>query len=223
MYSSTVLASLLASAHGFAVGPSGDCYFAYSVDYTMIFELGSLVGITDPVGQTSGLIGQTFAGVELTITKGGEEVRPAIITAPNQFPQWTVFSEEFCLEEGTYSTKTTASTASNYTYWSKMTLGEMNSPFLGVDPALADAKPFRVLWAIFPNSMREAATAATANPYDPTAPAVTFYFDNLGQALDYCSANYEGGFSIPLAVPPHVNSDVGHRRLNAAPTCDPAQ
>ena len=98
MYSATLLASLLASAHGFAStpktgsGPSEvECsaneekFFVYSIDpslgYTFVADLNA-DKYTDPAVDYS-LVGNIWMGVELTITQnvtGGAVLRPKTAT-----------------------------------------------------------------------------------------------------------------------------------------------
>ena len=136
MYSATLLASLLASAHGFASipktgsGPSEvECsaneekFFVYSIDpslgYTFVADLNA-DKYTDPAVDYS-LVGNTWMGVELTITQnvtGGAVLRPKTATASNTYSVdasgavtgFNVVSEDFCLPHGSYVVKTTAPT-----------------------------------------------------------------------------------------------------------------
>ena len=137
MYSATLLASLLASAHGFASipeagsgeAPEVECsaneekFFVYSIDpslgYTFVQDLDA-DKYTDPAVDYS-LVGNTWMGVELTITQnvtGGAVIRPKTATSSNAysvdasgaFSGFSVVSEDFCLPHGSYVVKTTAPT-----------------------------------------------------------------------------------------------------------------
>ena len=132
MYSATLLASLLASAHGFASTPKApevECsaneekFFVYSIDpslgYKFVQDLDA-DKYTDPAVDYS-LVGNTWMGVELTITQnvtGGAVLRPKTVTSPNDysvdasgaFTGIAVVSEDFCLPHASYVVKTTAPT-----------------------------------------------------------------------------------------------------------------
>merc|ERR1740124_1393081 len=87
MYSATLLASLLASAHGFAAIPDEvECsaneqkFFVYSIDPSMIYPFVALVGgpdFTDNESVTHGLVGKTWQGVQLSITQGDTTITQA--------------------------------------------------------------------------------------------------------------------------------------------------
>ena len=81
MYSATVLASLLASAHGFASTgfPTGGVVssaneekcFVYSVDPSLLYPFVASLGgldVTSNVTVTHGLVGNTWQGLQLNIT-----------------------------------------------------------------------------------------------------------------------------------------------------------
>ena len=116
MYSTTLLASLLASAHGFASmrTKSPECFFAFSTDQSMVYEAARNRGVNDTKVDESGLIGKIWAGVSLTITPMGVQsvfsLKLETVTSPNLPPAQggvtAVVSEEFCLEHGTYSVET---------------------------------------------------------------------------------------------------------------------
>ena len=116
MYSTTLLASLLASAHGFASmrTKSPECFFAFSTDQSMIYEVARGKSVVDTKVDESGLIGKIWAGVSLTITPMGVQsvfsLKLETVTSPNLPPAQggvtAVVSEEFCLEHGTYSVET---------------------------------------------------------------------------------------------------------------------
>eukprot|EP00964_Phaeocystis_antarctica_P112273 scaffold76461_cov63-Phaeocystis_antarctica.AAC.3 len=115
MYSTTLLVSLLASAHGFASVPtkSPECFFAFSTDQSMVYEAARNLGVVDTKVDDSGLIGKIWAGVSLTITPMGVQsmfsLKLETVTSPNLPPLQgvtAVVSEEFCLEHGTYSVET---------------------------------------------------------------------------------------------------------------------
>ena len=89
MYSTTLLASLLASAHGFASmrTKSPECFFAFSTDQSMVYEAARNLGVNDTKVDDSGLIGKIWAGVSLTITPMGVQsvfnLKLETVTSPN--------------------------------------------------------------------------------------------------------------------------------------------
>ena len=129
MYSSaTFLASLLASAHGFAAIPAEvECsaneqkFFVYSIDLSMIYPFTALFpggpDFTDNETVTRGLVGNTWQGVQLSITQGDTTItqaggKPLTVTSPNTLESggFNVVSEDFCLGYGTWTVKATAPT-----------------------------------------------------------------------------------------------------------------
>ena len=129
MYSSaTFLASLLASAHGFAAIPAEvECsaneqkFFVYSIDHSMIYPFTALFpggpDFTDNETVTRGLVGNTWQGVQLSITQGDTTItqaggKPLTVTSPNTLESggFNVVSEDFCLGYGTWTVKATAPT-----------------------------------------------------------------------------------------------------------------
>ena len=88
MRSATLLASLLASAHGFAATPTGgvECsaneekFFVYSFDLSLIYPFIASVGgpdVTSNVTVTHGLVGNTWQGLQLSITQGDTTITQA--------------------------------------------------------------------------------------------------------------------------------------------------
>ena len=128
MYSATLLASLLASAHGFAAIPGEvECsaneqkFFVYSFDLSMIYPFVALFpggpDFTDNETVTRGLVGNTWQGVQLSITQGDTTItqaggKPLTVTSPNTLESggFNVVSEDFCLGYGTWTVKATAPT-----------------------------------------------------------------------------------------------------------------
>ena len=131
----TLLASLLASAHGFATTPTKSsapqCFFAFSTDQSQIYEVARTLGVNDTKVDESGLIGKIWEGVSLTITPmGGQslfKLQLQTVTSPNPPSGVTaVVSEEFCLEHGTYSVETVClPTANLQTHSPKPTLATL--------------------------------------------------------------------------------------------------
>ena len=124
MYSATLLASLLASAHGFAATPTGgvECsaneekYFVYSIDPSMVYPLfASANGPSAPPSVTKGLVGNTWQGLQLSITQGDTTItqaggKPLTVTSPNTLDSggFNVVSEDFCLGYGNWTVRTGA-------------------------------------------------------------------------------------------------------------------
>ena len=128
MHSATLLVSLLASAHGFAATPTGgvECsaneekFFVYSIDLSLIYPFVASVGgpdFTDNETVTRGLVGNTWQGVQLSITQRDTTItqargKPLTVTSPNTLESggFNVVSEDFCLGYGTWTVKATAPT-----------------------------------------------------------------------------------------------------------------
>ena len=136
MYSATLLASLLASAHGFASTPTDgvECtrydeypeydpkHFVYSVDQSLLYSLVASLGgpdFTSDVSVTRGLVGNTWQGLQLSITYDVDNTtitqaggKPLTVTSPNTLHSggFNVVSEDFCLGYGNWKVKVTAST-----------------------------------------------------------------------------------------------------------------
>ena len=125
--SATFLASLLVSAHGFAAIPGEvECsaneqkFFVYSFDLSLIYPFVASVGgpdFTDNETVTRGLVGNTWQGVQLSITQGDTTItqargKPLTVTSPNTLESggFNVVSEDFCLGYGTWTVKATAPT-----------------------------------------------------------------------------------------------------------------
>ena len=121
MHSATLLASLLASAHGFAATPTGgvECsaneekFFVYSFDLSLIYPFIASVGgldVTSNVTVTHGLVGNTWQGLQLSITQGNTTItqaggKPLTVTSPNTLDSggFNVVSEDFCLGDGSWT------------------------------------------------------------------------------------------------------------------------
>ena len=126
----TLLASLLASAHGFGATPvkdkedcfrdgvKGEKFFVYSTDSTQLFALAELAGnISLPSNVTYGVVGKTWQGMELSITQGNTSIteapngKPLTITSPNR--ALVYISEDFCLPYGDWTVKMSLNTTLN--------------------------------------------------------------------------------------------------------------
>ena len=129
MYSATLLASLLASAHGFAATPTGgsgppelECsaneekFFVYSIDPSLVYPfVASIEGgpdVTSDVTVTHGLVGNTWQGLQLSITQGDTTItqaggKPLTVTSPNTLDSggFNVVSEDFCLGDGIWTVR----------------------------------------------------------------------------------------------------------------------
>tara|TARA_B100000768_G_scaffold128972_1_gene119620 strand:- start:47 stop:925 length:879 start_codon:yes stop_codon:yes gene_type:complete len=131
MYSATLLASLLASAHGFAATPTGgepspppsppelECsaneekFFVYSVDPSMVYPfVASFNASLAPPSETKDLIGNTWQGLQLSITQGNTTItqaggKPLTVTSPNTLDSggFNVVSEDFCLGDGIWTVR----------------------------------------------------------------------------------------------------------------------
>ena len=130
MVYATLLACLLASAHGFASLPTGprgvECsaneekFFVYSIDPSMLYPFVSASSgpdFTTNETVTRGLVGKTWQGVHLSITQGDTAItqaggKPLTVTSPNSLESggFVVVSEDFCLGYGNWTVKTTAPT-----------------------------------------------------------------------------------------------------------------
>ena len=127
MYSATLLASLLASAYGFASTPPGvtcsadeEKFFVYSIDQSLVYAFVAAAGgpdFTSNESVTRGLVGNTWAGLQLSITQGDTTItqaggKPLTVTSPNTLDSGRGFnflSEDFCLGYGTWTVKMPAS------------------------------------------------------------------------------------------------------------------
>ena len=123
VYSATLLASLLASAHGFAATPKGglkcsaneEKFFVYSFDLSLIYPFIASVGgldVTSNVTVTHGLVGNTWQGLQLSITQGDTTItqaggKPLTVTSPNTLEGdgFNVVSEDFCLGDGIWTVR----------------------------------------------------------------------------------------------------------------------
>ena len=136
MYSATFLASLLACAHGFAATPTGgepspppsppelECsadeekFFVYSVDPSMVYPfVASFNASLAPPSETKDLIGNTWQGLQLSITQGNTTItqaggKPLTVTSPNTLESggFNVVSEDFCLGYGNWTVRMGAPT-----------------------------------------------------------------------------------------------------------------
>ena len=134
MYSATFLASLLACAHGFAATPTGgsgppelECsaneekFFVYSIDPSLVYPfVASIEGgpdVTSDVTVTHGLVGNTWQGLQLSITQGDTTItqaggKPLTVTSPNTLESggFNVVSEDFCLGYGNWTVRMGAPT-----------------------------------------------------------------------------------------------------------------
>ena len=123
----TLLASLLASAHGFGSTPvKEDCFrdgvnekfFVYSTDNTQMFAVAEAAGgISIPLEVTHGVVGKIWQGMELSITQGNTSIteapngKPLTITSPNR--ALVYISEDFCLPYGDWTVKMSLNTTLN--------------------------------------------------------------------------------------------------------------
>ena len=171
MYSATFLASLLASAHGFAAIPGGvECsaneqkFFVYSIDQSMVYPLVAAVGgaeydFMDNETVTRGLVGNTWQGVQLSITQGDTTItqaggKPLTVTSPNTLETggFNVLSEDFCLGYGTWTVKATAPThpeMASYDRKANLTLAQRLAP--GAPVNTVPIKPQKMVdWAKHP-------------------------------------------------------------------------
>jgi len=151
MMYATLLASLLASAHGFAATPTPtptpppgvECsadeekFFVYSIDPSLIYPfVASMDGpdVTTNETVTRGLIGKTWQGVHLSITQGDTVIKPLTVTSPNSLETggFSVVSEDFCLGYGNWTVKATAPThpamASYDTDFDQVSLEDASAP-----------------------------------------------------------------------------------------------
>ena len=164
MYSATLLASLLASAYGFGSIPGVTCsadeekFFVYSTDPSLVFPFVATAGgpdFTSDESVTRGLVGNTWQGLQLSITQGDTTItqaggKPLTVTSPNTLDGGRGFnflSEDFCLGYGNWTVNMTAPThpemASYGTFTGYPTLEERLAPDAPVD------------WAAMPQASRE--------------------------------------------------------------------
>ena len=123
----TLLASLLASAHGFGSTPvKEDCFrdgvnekfFVYSTDNTQMFAVAEAAGgISIPLEVTHGVVGKIWQGMELSITQGNTSITeagglPLTMTSPNS-AGLTYISEDFCLPYGNWTVDMSVNTTLN--------------------------------------------------------------------------------------------------------------
>jgi len=124
MYSATLLASLLASAYGFGSIPGVTCsadeekFFVYSIDQSLVFPFVAGAGgpdFTTDESVTRGLVGNTWQGLQLSITQGDTTItqaggKPLTVTSPNTLESggFNTLSEDFCLGYGNWTVKMTA-------------------------------------------------------------------------------------------------------------------
>ena len=157
MMYATLLASLLASAHGFAATPTPppgvqcsadeEKFFVYSIDPSLIYPfVASIVAYDGPDVTTNetvtrGLIGKTWQGVHLSITQGDTVIKPLTVTSPNSLETggFSVVSEDFCLGYGNWTVKATAPThpamASYDMYFDKISLEGASAPGAPINTA----------------------------------------------------------------------------------------
>jgi len=163
MMYATLLASLLASAYGFGSVPRVTCsadeekFFVYSIDQSLVFPFVAGAGgpdFTTDESVTRGLVGNTWQGLQLSITQGDTTItqaggKPLTVTSPNTLESggFNTLSEDFCLGYGNWTVKITAPThpemASYGTFTGYPTLGERLAPDAPVD------------WAAMPQASRE--------------------------------------------------------------------
>ena len=129
MNSVVLLASLLASAHGFASSPitggvkcsaNEEKFFVYSVDPSLVYPFVASLGGPDYTSNETvsrGLVGKTWQGVHMSITQANITItqasgKPLTVTSPNtlQTGGFNVLSENFCLGYGNWTVKLTAPT-----------------------------------------------------------------------------------------------------------------
>eukprot|EP00964_Phaeocystis_antarctica_P066386 scaffold40105_cov54-Phaeocystis_antarctica.AAC.2 len=90
--------------------PPTECFFVYSVDPSMIYPfVNSMSGL---VGNTRGLVGNTWQGLQLSITQGDTTItqaggKPLTVTSPNALEGdgFNVVSEDFCLGDGIWKVR----------------------------------------------------------------------------------------------------------------------
>ena len=124
-----LLASLLASAHGFGSTPitggvkcsaNEEKFFVYSVDPSLVYPFVASLGGPDFTSNETvsrGLVGKTWQGGHLSITQGDTTItqaggKPLTVTSPNTLETggFNVLSEDFCLGYGNWTVKMTAPT-----------------------------------------------------------------------------------------------------------------
>ena len=153
----SLLASLLASAHGFGSSPitggvkcsaNEEKFFVYSVDPSLVYPfVRTFPGGPDFTSNETvsrSLVGKTWQGVHLSITQGETTItqaggKPLTVTSPNALDTggFNVLSEDFCLGYGNWSVKMNAPThpemASYGTSTDYLTLEERRAPGAPID------------------------------------------------------------------------------------------
>jgi len=107
---------------GALTGPTGVCcsaneekFFVYSVDPSLIYPfVAAINGPSAPPSVTKGLVGNTWQGLQLSITQGNTTItqaggKPLTVTSPNTWggsdSGFNVVSEYFCLGAGNWTVR----------------------------------------------------------------------------------------------------------------------
>ena len=99
--------------------PKGECsaneqkFFVYSVDPSMTYPFVTANGgPSAPPSATTGLVGNTWQGLQLSITQGDTTItqaggKPLTVTSPNTLDSggFNVVSEDFCLNDGNWTVR----------------------------------------------------------------------------------------------------------------------
>ena len=206
--------------------PHEECFFVYSVDYSLIYpfaaqfwQYGGLLIGTDP-DVNYDLVGNTWKGVHLTISQGGVVHQPKTAKANNSLSTgFNVMSDDFCLRWGDWEVKTTEPTHPDMAdYKTKRNESITYQPLLTfaskafqMDLRKAfDGNPYTpwlVQWGIFPVTMRATAMEAAATGIR----GIRFVEENYQMAWTDCQVN----FTATKVVPARLWGNSLSRRLGA--------
>ena len=189
------------------------CFFAMSLDPSLIL-LNDALGGEDAVrawaGDSYGKAAQTWAGVTLTISGGGSQVMPEVITSPFMTGALGMVSSDFCLPCGEYEAVTTEPTVTTAEEREKTLPQPVIAALTGDPNADLDVYYMKPYWYVFPVEKKADAEAAIANA------DITWPTSNGDHMVINCHAPYTGTFSVPF-TPGQATTD-GRRRLGG--TCN---
>lgn len=189
------------------------CFFAMSLDPSLILlndALGGEEAVRTWAGDSYGKAAQTWAGVTLTISGGGSQVMPEVITSPFMTGALGMVSSDFCLPCGEYEAVTTEPTTTTAEEREKTFPQPVIAALTGDPNADLDVYYMKPYWYVFPVERKADAEAAIANA------DITWPTSNGDDMVINCHAPYTGTFSVPF-TPGQATTD-GRRRLGG--TCN---
>jgi hypothetical protein len=191
------------------------CFFTMSLDPSLILlndALGGEEAVRTWAGDSYGKAAQTWAGVTLTISGGGSQVMPEVITSPFMTGALGMVSSDFCLPCGEYEAVTTEPTVTTAEEREKTLpqpiIAELTKPY--PPPAGRDVYYMKPYWYVFPVEKKAEAEEAIARQ------DITWPDRNGDDMVINCHAPYTGTFSVPF-TPGQATTD-GRRRLGS--TCN---